>query len=123
MGGEEVWDREGRDTWRTLETKDDEYSTIITRHENEKADLQQKYDELAAKYEEKLLALLVGQANLYDSKMSARNQVSGMLTKISTLRNQHKMGDDKIKAILGRHKDKMRTMIADTLNEGWTTWS
>ena len=73
--------------------------------------------------EEKCLALLVPQADLYDSKMLARNQVIGMLTIINTLQNQHKMGDDKIKAILGRHKDKMRTMIADTLNKGWSAWS
>ena len=57
------------------------------------------------------------------SKMSAQNQVNGLLREINTLQNQHKVGDDKIKTVLHRHKDNMRTMIADTLNEGWTTWS
>ena len=106
-----------------LQTKDDQYLATDARHDKEKAYLQQRNAELAKKYEEKCLTLLVATSNLYDNNVSAQNQINNLLQEIPTLLYQHKMGDDKIKAILHRHKDNMRTMIADTLNEGWTTWS
>ena len=97
-----------------MKTKEEEYAALNNRHMKETTDLQQKYDELAAKYEEKC-PLLVGQAGLYDNKMSERSQVNGLLSQISTLQHQHTMGNDKIKAILHRHKDKARSLITDTL--------
>ena len=86
-------------------------------------DLQQKYDELSTKYEDKCLTLLVAHADSYDCKMSERSKTNGLLREINTLQHQHRMGNDKIKGILHRHKDKTRTLINDLLKESWNAWS
>ena len=106
-----------------LQTKDDQYLATDARHDKEKAYLQQRNAELAKKYEEKCLTLLVATSNLYDNNVSAQNQINNLLQEIPTLLYQHKMGDDKIKTILHRHHDMMKTMIIDALNEEWTAWS
>ena len=87
------------------------------------AELRQQYDELSAKYEEKILALLVTNANLYDCQRAAQSKTNEVFQEISNLRNNHNMGNEKMHAILHRHKDKARTLIIDTLKEEWNIWS
>ena len=87
------------------------------------AELRQQYDELSAKYEEKCLTLLIANADLYDFQRVAQSKTNELLREIRNLHNNHKMGNDKIYAILHRHKDKARTLIIDTLKEGCNAWS
>ena len=87
------------------------------------AELRQQYDELSAKYEEKCLALLIANADLYNCQQVAQSKTNELLREISNLRNNHNMGNEKMHAILHRHKDKARTLIIDTLKEGCNAWS
>mgnify|MGYP007117629631 CR=1 FL=1 len=89
----------------------------------EKVEMNTKYEELAKKYEEKRFVLLVAEAKLYSLNELIQNHVDNLQKEIDVLKYQHTMGKGMVRCILSRHKQKMKQMITESLNEGWKMWS
>ena len=102
---------------------EEHYANHTAQLEMEQATLTTKYDQLAEKYEQKRLALLVAEAKLQFDLGSAELQIAEMRKELATMQYRLNMGEEKVHLILSRHKDKMRKMVAETLDNGWRTWS
>ena len=79
--------------------------------------------ELAGKYQEKWLTLLVVEAKLHGINESIQNCVDNLQNEIVALKYQNTMGEEKVRGILTQHNQKMKEMMTDSLNEGWKTCS
>ena len=85
--------------------------------------LHKHYKELEKKYEQKRQALIVVEAKLEFDLGSAKNHRRELEREIETLKYKNTMGEDKVHAILTRHKEQMRQMVFESLDKGWKTWS
>ena len=74
-------------------------------------ELDNKFKDLEEKYKQKRHALLLVETKLEFELGSA------------ALKYKHTMGEDKVWAILMRHREQMCHMVSESLDKGWKTWS
>ena len=63
------------------------------------------------------------EANLQFEQDSAVARQGELKNEIRALEYRLSMGEQKVRAILGRHKTKMHQKITESLKNGWKTWS
>ena len=56
----------------------------------------------------------------HDSRTGRQEELKN---EVSALKYRLNIGEEKVKAILNRHKQKMHQAITKTLDEGWKQWS
>ena len=98
-------------------------------HEEEKwqlesmnSDLQSRFTRLEARYEKKRLDLLIAEANLMQAEGVTNAQITDLWKQLAAAQYNASMGEEKIKAILNRHKLNILKLVSDSLDRGWKTW-
>ena len=106
-----------------IQVQEETYVDYAAKVEIARDKLHKHYKELEKKYEQKRQALIVVEAKLEFDLGSAKNHRRELEREIETLKYKNTMGEDKVHAILTRHKEQMRQMVSESLDKGWKTWS
>ena len=73
--------------------------------------------------EEQRLELLVIQAKLMQAEGATKAQIIDLRQTLAESQFRMTMGEDKIRAILRRHKLNTLKMVSESMEKGWKTWS
>ena len=71
-------------------------------------EIDKKHKALEEKYEQKRHALLIAEAKLQSTEAATDNYWHELQSNIDTLKYKNTMGEDKVQAILMRHKEQAR---------------
>ena len=108
-----------------------ELKAIATQEEHEKdnrqwelrnSELQNRCTELEGQYERKRLDLLVAEAKLMQAEGSANVQLTDLCKQLAKAQYRVSLGEEKINAILKRHRIYTLKLVFDSLDKG-KTWS
>ena len=83
--------------------------------------LQKCCTELEARYEKKRLDLLVAEAKLMQAEGATNAQIKDLQKQLAATQYNASMGEEKIRAILNRHKLNTLKLVSDSLDKGWKT--
>ena len=86
------------------------------------AELQQRCRELGDQYERKRLDLLVAEAKLLQAEGSTNAYIEDLCKQLAEAQYRASMGEEKINAILKRHRINTLKLVPDSLDKGWKTW-
>ena len=73
--------------------------------------------------EQRRLELLVVQAKLMQAEGATKAQITDLRQALAEAQFRMTMGEDKIRAILRRHKLNTLKMVSESMEKGWKTWS
>ena len=88
-----------------------------------KATWEQRCLNVEAVSEQRRLQLLVVQAKLMQAKGATKAQITDLWQVLAEDQFRMTMGEDKIRAILRRHKLNTLKMVSESMEKGWKTWS
>ena len=91
--------------------------------ESTNSDLQSCFTKLESRYEKKRLHLLVAEAKLMQAEGGTNVPITDLRKQLATTQYNASMGEEKIRAILNRHKLNTLKLVSDSLDKGWKTWS
>ena len=105
-------------------------SKLTEKHAQEQAEwaaakitLEQQCSAIQAVSEKRRLELLVVQAKLMQAEGATKAQVTDLRQALADAQFRMTMGEDKIRAIIRRHKINTLKMVAEWMEKGWKTWS
>ena len=104
-------------------------STVVQEaHEDDKrqweltnAELKNRCTKLEDEYERQRLDLLVVEAKLMQAEGSATAQIIYLRKQLEEAQYMANMDEEKIKAILKRHRINTFKLVSDSLDKGWQT--
>ena len=88
-----------------------------------KATLEQRCLNVEAISEQRWLELLAIQAKLMQAEGATKAQITDLRQALAEAQFRMTMGEDKIRAILRRHKLNTLKMVSESMEKGWKTWS
>ena len=86
-----------------------------------KATLEQRCSNVEAISEQQRLELLVVQAKLMQAEGATKAQITDLRQALAEAQFRMTMGEDKIRAILRRHKLNTLKMVSEFMEKGWKT--
>ena len=113
-----------------LVAKEMQLSELTEKHVQEQAEwtaakaaLEQQCSAIQVVSEQRGLELLVVQAKLMQAEGATKAQVTDLRQALADAQFRMTMGEDKIRAILRRHKINTLKMVTESMEKGWKTWS
>ena len=88
-----------------------------------KTALEQRCSNVEVVSEQRRLELLVVQAKLMQAEGATKAQITDLRQALADAQFRMTMGEDKIRAILRRHKLNTLKMVSESMEKGWKTWS
>ena len=82
------------------------------------SELQNRYTKLEDQYERKRLDLLVVEAKLLQAKGSTNAQLEDLRKQLAEAQYKASMGEEKINAILRRHRVNTLKLVSESLDKG-----
>ena len=86
-----------------------------------KSNFEQRCANLEAISKERQLDLIVAQARVMQAEGAINEQITNLRKTLAEAQFRMSMGEEKIRAILKRHKLNTLKMVTESMNKGWKT--